>query len=157
MGNKKVNYMTRMGKLRRFHKFTPNHYFDMIQSMPCNHRVPFLQQCINSIDRALLNEELLQEAASTKNIRILFDHKVQNVDFEKKIIGARNVRTGEDVSSAFDLIIGADGSYSVVRRQMMRVVRYAAGVPLVYNRHNLTGSFANLLLAQDELPARVYT
>lgn len=124
--------------------------------MPCNHRVPFLQQCINSIDRALLNEGLLQEAANTKNIRILFDHKVQNVDFEKKIIGGRNVRTGEDASSAFDLIIGADGSYSVVRRQMMRVVRYAV-VPLVYNRNNLTGSFSNLLLAQDELPARVYT
>ncbi|KAF9500956.1 FAD/NAD-binding domain-containing protein [Pleurotus eryngii] len=80
-------------------------------------------QCINSIDRALLNEELLQEAANTKNIRILFNHKVQNVDFEKKTIGCRNVRTGEDASSAFDLIIGADGSYSVVRRQMMRVVR----------------------------------
>ncbi|KAF8078035.1 hypothetical protein FPV67DRAFT_1463893 [Lyophyllum atratum] len=71
-------------------------------------------QCINSIDRALLNEELLEEASASENIRIFFKHKVVAADFDLKT---------EEFSVDFDFCIGADGSYSVIRRQMMRVVR----------------------------------
>ncbi|EKM55546.1 uncharacterized protein PHACADRAFT_94208 [Phanerochaete carnosa HHB-10118-sp] len=79
-------------------------------------------QCINSIDRALLNEDLLEEAACVPNIKVFFKCKVLSIDFDAKNITAKNEAGGE-VKVPFDLCIGADGSYSIVRRQLMRVVR----------------------------------
>ncbi|KAJ7470674.1 FAD/NAD-binding domain-containing protein [Mycena latifolia] len=80
-------------------------------------------QCINSIDRALLNESLLDTASSSPNIRLFFEHKVQFVDFDKKIMTVIDVPSGAPRSVEFDFCVGADGSYSVIRRQMMKVVR----------------------------------
>ncbi|KAG6890456.1 hypothetical protein C0992_001503 [Termitomyces sp. T32_za158] len=80
-------------------------------------------QCINSIDRALLNEVLLEEATATGNISIFFKHKVMAADFNDKRITIRNSDSGEQFTVDFDFCIGADGSYSIIRRQMMRVVR----------------------------------
>jgi kynurenine 3-monooxygenase len=56
------------------------------------------------------------------NITVHFKHKVQSINFEQKIISIRNLDAATDVNARFDLCIGADGSYSVVRRQLMRVV-----------------------------------
>ncbi|KAI0065451.1 FAD/NAD(P)-binding domain-containing protein, partial [Artomyces pyxidatus] len=80
-------------------------------------------QCINSIDRALLNEGLLGEALSVPNIRVFFRHKIVSVDFDRRVLVVRDVDAAKDVQVDFDLCIGADGSYSVIRRQLMRVVR----------------------------------
>jgi kynurenine 3-monooxygenase len=80
-------------------------------------------QCINSIDRALLNEGLLEEASATANINIKFKHKVQAIDFDRKIMTVRDLDAATDIFIDFDFCVGADGSYSVVRRQLMRVVR----------------------------------
>ncbi|PFH50664.1 hypothetical protein AMATHDRAFT_47691 [Amanita thiersii Skay4041] len=80
------------------------------------------QQCINSIDRALLNEELIQEAASS-NIRIFFKHKVISADFDQRTLIIHSIDDNKDLTVNFDLCVGADGSYSIIRRQMMRVVR----------------------------------
>ncbi|KAF5357855.1 hypothetical protein D9756_001650 [Leucocoprinus leucothites] len=44
------------------------------------------RQCINSIDRALLNEGLLDEASASSDVQILFNHKVTAVDFDHKFI-----------------------------------------------------------------------
>lgn len=80
-------------------------------------------QCINSIDRALLNEDLLEEALSVANIQVFFNHKVLSIDFDSQVMSVRNVDAGKDTSVLFDFCVGADGSYSIVRRQLMRVVR----------------------------------
>ncbi|KAJ7098011.1 hypothetical protein B0H15DRAFT_823742 [Mycena belliarum] len=80
-------------------------------------------QCINSIDRALLNESLLDEASSSPNIQLFFEQKVQCIDFEKKTMTVIDLSSGASRSVEFDLCVGADGSYSVIRRQMMKVVR----------------------------------
>lgn len=80
-------------------------------------------QCINSIDRALLNEELLEHVSSFPNIHIYFKHKVISADFDEKLITLRELDSNTEFSITFDFCIGADGSYSVIRRQMMRVVR----------------------------------
>jgi kynurenine 3-monooxygenase len=80
-------------------------------------------QCINSLDRAVLNETLLTKASETPGIRIFFKHKVQAIDFDRKTMSAHDQESGEDVHLDFDFIVGADGSYSVVRRQLQRVVR----------------------------------
>ncbi|KAF8894548.1 FAD/NAD(P)-binding domain-containing protein [Infundibulicybe gibba] len=80
-------------------------------------------QCINSIDRTLFNEGLLEEACASPRIRVFFKHKVLAVDFDQKIMTVRDIDTSRDLPITFDFCVGADGTYSVVRRQMMRVVR----------------------------------
>lgn len=82
-----------------------------------------VRQSINSIDRALLNEGLLDEVAASSNVRVFFNHKVIAADFDKRTIIVHDSYSNADLSVNFDLCVGADGSYSVVRRQMMRVVR----------------------------------
>ncbi|KAF8758419.1 Kynurenine 3-monooxygenase [Rhizoctonia solani] len=78
-------------------------------------------QAINSIDRGLLNIGLLDELSSYQNIRLHFRTKLSTVDFNSRIATFSAGKNPFDVQ--FDLCIGADGSYSNVRRQMMRVVR----------------------------------
>jgi kynurenine 3-monooxygenase len=80
-------------------------------------------QCINSIDRALFNEALLNEAAASSNIRIFFNCKVVAADFDNKTMVIQETISKKDFSVDFDLCIGADGSYSIIRRQMMRALR----------------------------------
>ncbi|KAI6096622.1 hypothetical protein EDD16DRAFT_1847969 [Pisolithus croceorrhizus] len=80
-------------------------------------------QCIYSIDRALLNEGLLSEASMVPNIRLLFRHKVLAIDFDDRTMIIRSLDLEKDMRTAFHFCIGADGSYSIVRRQLMRVVR----------------------------------
>ena len=82
-------------------------------------------QCINSIDRALLNEDLLEEAVSVPNVKVVFKTKVLAIDFDAKTMTVAD-ESKQESRVSFDLCIGADGSYSVVRRQLMRVVRYVA-------------------------------
>ncbi|CAE7221146.1 unnamed protein product [Rhizoctonia solani] len=78
-------------------------------------------QCINSIDRGLLNIGLLDEVSNYSNIRLHFRTKLTTIDFDSRVA---TFATGEKlVHVDFDLCVGADGSYSNVRRQMMRVVR----------------------------------
>jgi 2-polyprenyl-6-methoxyphenol hydroxylase-like FAD-dependent oxidoreductase len=91
----------------------------------------FLAQCINSIDRALLNESLLTTAADTPNVRVAFEHKIQSIDFDRRILTVRDITASRDVDVVFDLCVGADGSYSVVRRQLMRVVRFVLTLQLM--------------------------
>lgn len=70
----------------------------------------------------------MDEASAVPNIRVFFKHKIQAVDFDRKSMVVRDADENKDVLIHFDFCVGADGSYSVVRRQMMRVVR------LVQNR-----------------------
>ncbi|KAJ3726124.1 FAD/NAD-P-binding domain-containing protein [Lentinula raphanica] len=80
-------------------------------------------QCINSIDRGLLNEYFVDQVVASGNIRVFFQHKVLTVDFDSKKMIFENTITGGNTTASFDFCVGADGSYSVVRRQIMRVVR----------------------------------
>ncbi|KAG7092342.1 hypothetical protein E1B28_008703 [Marasmius oreades] len=80
-------------------------------------------QCINSIDRALLNEGLLDEVSRSPNVRMFFRHKIRFIDFNRKVLTAEDLGHGQEHTVDFDFCVGADGSYSTVRRQMMKVVR----------------------------------
>ncbi|GAB00078.1 uncharacterized protein L969DRAFT_97288 [Mixia osmundae IAM 14324] len=79
-------------------------------------------ECINSIDRALLNAQLLDEIDQLDGITLKFDSKLTSIDFDKGTLVVRSVGRKEETVS-FDTIIGADGSFSKVRSEMMRVVR----------------------------------
>ena len=56
-------------------------------------------------------------------VEIFFDHKVVALDFDARTMTVKDNKSGRDAHIKFDFCIGADGSYSVVRRQLMRVVR----------------------------------
>lgn len=81
------------------------------------------EQTINSISRELLNRKLVQEALLVPNIRFFFQHKPQSVDFHRNLLTVRDVLADTTTQVPFDLCVGADGSHSFVRRQIMRVTR----------------------------------
>lgn len=66
----------------------------------------------------------MEEALVSENVQVYFTHKLMAVDFDKRVMSFRDDNAGRDVSVTFDFCIGADGSFSAVRRQMMRVVRF---------------------------------
>jgi kynurenine 3-monooxygenase len=74
----------------------------------------------------LLNERLLDEVSTRDSISLHFQHKLTTADFDRRVLTFDSIVSGsaEGVQVTFDLCIGADGSYSNVRRQMMRVVPY---------------------------------
>ncbi|KAI0724076.1 FAD/NAD-P-binding domain-containing protein [Fomitopsis betulina] len=80
-------------------------------------------QCINSIGRAFMNEDLLSEALAVPNVSTFFDHRVVSLDFDQGVMIVRNAADKENKEVPFDFCVGADGAHSIVRRQLMRVVR----------------------------------
>jgi kynurenine 3-monooxygenase len=69
---------------------------------------------------------LLEALSSLPNIKIYFRHKILSADFDKKFLGIRDLDANREFSANFDFCIGADGSYSIIRRQMMRVIKWVA-------------------------------
>lgn len=81
-------------------------------------------ECTCSIDRALLNQLLLEEL-KVKDIKILFNHKLveaKNIDSYPKLI-FQNSESKHSSIFEFDFVIGADGAFSQYRYQMQRAMR----------------------------------
>jgi kynurenine 3-monooxygenase len=66
---------------------------------------------------------LLDEALSHDGIQVFFDHKAISADFDKRTLVVHDIARNTEHNVTFDFCVGADGSYSVIRRQLMRVVR----------------------------------
>lgn len=79
---------------------------------------------INSISRAGLNAILLDAAERHPGVRIVFGKKCAGVDTDGGSVALLDVETGETSTAAGDAVIGADGAFSVVRRQMQRLDRF---------------------------------
>lgn len=75
-------------------------------------------QGINSIDRSYLNDLLLDEIDSKRHIKVVFNKKLIKLDLQND-----PVLHFSDDSQTFDLVIGADGSFSKVRQELQKVVR----------------------------------
>ncbi|CAG2245433.1 KMO [Mytilus edulis] len=73
------------------------------------HPIPYgkSDQFINSVDRRLLNEVLLTAAEKNPQVTCHFNHKLLN-------------KEGKEVKNKVDLIVGNDGAFSAIRRQMMK-------------------------------------
>lgn len=81
------------------------------------------KQNIMSVDRRLLNEVLLDAAEKYPNVKTYFNHKLQKCNFETgEIVFLKDDK--EEVQRTVDLIVGNDGAFSAVRRQMMKNVRF---------------------------------
>ncbi|MGK2862769.1 MAG: FAD-dependent oxidoreductase [Chitinophagaceae bacterium] len=73
-------------------------------------------QYINSVSRATLNMMLL-DSAEKKGIEIFFNHKCEQIDWEKNTIIFSNDDNSTLVKHNFGLLFGADGAFSDVRLQ----------------------------------------
>lgn len=70
-----------------------------------------------------MNEDLLSEALAVPNVSAFFEHKVVSLDFDEDIMIVRNAADKDNKEVPFNFCVGADGAHSIVRRQLMRVVR----------------------------------
>ncbi|KAH3688482.1 hypothetical protein WICPIJ_000545 [Wickerhamomyces pijperi] len=78
---------------------------------------------INSIDRGYLNELLLEELdISEKKVEVKFGYKLEKVQEDGKI-SFTNTNTKQQEQFQFDLVIGADGSFSKVRSELQKFIR----------------------------------
>ncbi|KAG6006350.1 kynurenine 3-monooxygenase, mitochondrial precursor [Claviceps maximensis] len=87
-------------------------------------------RAIYAIDRAGVNEQLLNVLDSMPNVKIFFNHKLTGADFQSRrawfeardTVMATNSRPRE-IEINFDLMIGADGAHSAVRYHLMKFTR----------------------------------
>lgn len=80
-------------------------------------------QCIYSVDRRKLNEQLLSEAEVYPDVSLHFNHKLIRANLDEKSLEFSAGNGDEKDSKVMintDFIFGCDGAYSTVRRQMMR-------------------------------------
>jgi kynurenine 3-monooxygenase len=76
------------------------------------------QRAINSISRGALNNVLLDAAEATPGVRIVFEHRLVELD---PATGAMTFETPEGaVSATAEVVLGADGAGSAVRGQLLR-------------------------------------
>jgi kynurenine 3-monooxygenase len=83
-------------------------------------------QCIYSVGRRYVNEILLDKGDTYSNITYHFNHKLVKADLDTPQLTfvKTDSADGEQVVVNPDLVIGCDGAYSAVRREMMRKPRF---------------------------------
>jgi len=77
------------------------------------------RRAINSVSRAGLNRLLVEAAAGESSVDFRFDHRVSGLDHERGEL--RFEAPDGPVSAEHDIVIGADGAYSVVRERLTHV------------------------------------
>lgn len=101
---------------------------------------------INSISRGDLNAILLNEAESHKNVKIHFNIKCLSVDFEKTRAYFKNYITKEEFSTHADVIFGADGAGSVLRKSYYLEKKFLFN----YSQQYLSHGYKELEIPGDE-------
>ncbi|XP_039290511.1 kynurenine 3-monooxygenase isoform X2 [Nilaparvata lugens] len=77
------------------------------------------KQSIYSVERKYLNELLISAGDKYENVTFNFEHKFMRLDSTTNTLDFQNKRTGEIFRTTADLVIGADGAFSAVRREIM--------------------------------------
>lgn len=73
-----------------------------------------------SVSRAELNKALMTAAEATGRVRILFNHEVQDTDFERNAMSVKNNATGDAFEDHGLPVFAADGAGSPVRQAMVQ-------------------------------------
>ncbi|XP_011500707.1 PREDICTED: kynurenine 3-monooxygenase [Ceratosolen solmsi marchali] len=82
------------------------------------------KNCIYSVNRTYLNQILLSAAEKYENVTIFFNHKLLDADLDTGALKFIHMQTDEISNVESDLIIGADGAYSLIRRLMIKKPRF---------------------------------
>jgi kynurenine 3-monooxygenase len=82
-------------------------------------------QFINSISRATLNKVLMNFAEETKQVKIHFNQKVEDIDFTNKTLRLFDEQSGEHKTIKTNIVIGTDGTASAIRQRMETLPGYS--------------------------------
>ncbi|HEV7519113.1 MAG TPA: NAD(P)/FAD-dependent oxidoreductase [Thermoanaerobaculia bacterium] len=78
------------------------------------------REVIYSFSRNDLNRVLLDHAESYPNIRVHFHHRCVEIDKESAAAVFHDSASGRSRRTEADVLIGADGAFSIIRQQMQR-------------------------------------
>ncbi|KXJ77718.1 kynurenine 3-monooxygenase [Aedes albopictus] len=96
----------------------------MLHDLRGNRRiVPYdanTNQCIYSVGRKHLNEVLLDAAEKYPNINLHFNKKLQSANLDEGEMSFVDPTTKESTQTKADLIVGCDGAYSAVRKEIVK-------------------------------------
>lgn len=81
-----------------------------------------------SVSRGGLNVTLINAAEKFENVQVNFNHKCVDLDLDAPAAIFEERKTGETRRDEADIIIGADGTFSAVRRRMMRLDRFSHSI-----------------------------
>ncbi|WP_435416217.1 FAD-dependent oxidoreductase [Polaribacter aestuariivivens] len=90
---------------------------------------------INSISRGDLNAILLDEAEKHENVNIYFNKKCKKVDIEKNIAHFKDYETKEEFLVIADVIFGADGAGSSLRKSYISERKFLFSYSQNYLNH----------------------
>ncbi len=77
------------------------------------------RHAINSVSRAGLNRQLVEAAGGEANVAFRFEHRLTGLDHERGEL--RFDSPDGPVTAEHDVVIGADGAYSLVRERLTHV------------------------------------
>ena len=100
-------------------------------------------EAIYSVSRAQMNV-LMMDLAEHNGAKLYFNEKCVEVDFENTTVAFENSKTKANQKIKSDFIIGADGAFSVVRKEM--VSRYGHR----YNYNEIDHDYKELLIPAGE-------
>lgn len=101
-----------------------------------------------SISRSDLNISLLELAAAQKNVFFHFNYTLKEIDFSQRIATFQS--NDKFCEHSYELLIGADGAHSVVRKNLER----QAGLQCDYQP--LSHGYKELLLPTDDMGQAVF-
>ncbi|CAL2094770.1 NAD(P)/FAD-dependent oxidoreductase [Tenacibaculum sp. 190524A05c] len=101
---------------------------------------------INSISRQDLNSLLLDEAEKLENVKIHFNSKCLSIDIEKTIAYFKSYETQEEFSVDADVIFGADGAGSILRKSYYLERKFLFS----YSQEYLTHGYKELEIPASE-------
>jgi kynurenine 3-monooxygenase len=79
-------------------------------------------EVIYSVPRGGLNKLMVNEAVVAEPVHVNFDQKCTGIDFDHRTVSFENRVDGSVTETSFDIIIGADGAGSRVRRELIQAV-----------------------------------
>jgi kynurenine 3-monooxygenase len=79
---------------------------------------------INSVSRVALSVALLNAAEKYSTVRLVFGQRCTGVDLETAVVSLTDIDTGAASAAVGDVVVGADGAFSAVRAQMLRLDRF---------------------------------
>jgi len=82
------------------------------------------QEAIYSVGRRYVNEILLDKGDTFPNINYHFNHKLVKADLEAPKLTFQTKDSEDTKVVSPDLVVGSDGAYSSIRREMMRRPRF---------------------------------
>ena len=101
---------------------------------------------INSISRGDLNALLLNEAEKHENVTIYFNKKCKSVDIENTVVHFKDYQTKEEFSVDADVIFGADGAGSSLRKSYISERKFLFS----YSQNYLNHGYKELEIPADK-------